>query len=90
MNWDFPYASRRMPVLARNCVATAQPLGAQAGISMLQKGGNALDAALATAIALTVVEPCNNGLGSDLFTSRRLRSSFIVPITPPEKMTLVA
>jgi len=35
MNWNFPYSSRRMPVLARNCVATAQPLAAQAGLSML-------------------------------------------------------
>ncbi len=67
MNWDFPYPSRRMPVMARNCVATAQPLAAQAGLSMLAKGGNAIDAAIATAIALTVVEPCNNGLGSDAF-----------------------
>src|ERR1700750_237765 len=67
MNWDFPYPSRRMPVMARNCVATAQPLGAQAGLSMLAKGGNAVDAAIATAIALTVVEPCNNGMGSDAF-----------------------
>jgi gamma-glutamyltranspeptidase/glutathione hydrolase len=67
MNWEFPYASQRMPVLARNCVATTQPLAAQAGLSMLAKGGNAADAAIATAIALTVVEPVSNGIGSDAF-----------------------
>lgn len=66
-NWDFPYPSQRMPVLARNVVATSQPLAAQAGLRMLLKGGNAVDAALATAIALTVVEPVNNGIGSDAF-----------------------
>jgi gamma-glutamyltranspeptidase/glutathione hydrolase len=56
-----------MPVLGRNVVATSQPLAAQAGLRMLQQGGNAVDAALATAIALTVVEPTSNGLGSDAF-----------------------
>ena len=66
-DWDFPYASQRMPVLARNAVATSQPLAAQAGLSMLLKGGNAVDAALATAITLTVVEPTSNGIGSDAF-----------------------
>jgi len=66
-SWDFPYPSRRMPVLARNVVATSQPLAAQAGLRMLLKGGNAVDAALATAITLTVVEPTSNGIGSDAF-----------------------
>jgi gamma-glutamyltranspeptidase/glutathione hydrolase len=65
--WDFPYTSQRMPVLARNVVATSQPLAAQAGLRMLLKGGNAADATLATAIALTVVEPTMNGIGSDAF-----------------------
>jgi gamma-glutamyltranspeptidase/glutathione hydrolase len=65
--WDFPYASQRMPVLAANVVATSQPLAAQAGLRVLLKGGNAVDAILATAITLTVVEPTMNGIGSDAF-----------------------
>ena len=66
-DWSFPYPSQRMPVLARNIAATSQPLAAQAGLSMMQKGGNAVDAALAAAITLTVVEPTSNGIGSDAF-----------------------
>ncbi|TMG89341.1 MAG: gamma-glutamyltransferase family protein, partial [Betaproteobacteria bacterium] len=66
-DWTATYPSRRQPIFARNAVATSQPLATQAGIAMLRAGGNAIDAALATAIALTVVEPCSNGLGSDLF-----------------------
>jgi gamma-glutamyltranspeptidase/glutathione hydrolase len=66
-SWDFPYASQRMPVMARNIVATSQPLAAQAGLQALARGGNAVDAALAAAITLTVVEPTSNGIGSDAF-----------------------
>jgi gamma-glutamyltranspeptidase / glutathione hydrolase len=67
IDWQMPYASQRMPVLARNVVATTQPLAAQAGLRMLLQGGNAVDAALAAAIAAAVVEPCSNGIGSDAF-----------------------
>ena len=67
MDWNFPYASKRMPLLAANCVATTQPLAAQAGLSMLARGGGAVDAAVAAAITLTVVEPVMNGIGSDAF-----------------------
>ena len=62
-----PYASRRSTVLANNMVATSQPLAAQAGLSMIARGGNAADAAIATAITLTLVEPSGNGVGSDAF-----------------------
>ncbi|HEY7270933.1 MAG TPA: gamma-glutamyltransferase, partial [Dehalococcoidia bacterium] len=65
---DFPYASRRMPVLApHGVVATSNPLAAQAGLRMLLKGGNAVDAVIATATTLTVVEPWVNGIGADAF-----------------------
>jgi len=65
--WNFPYPSQRMPVLAQNIVSTSQPLASQAGLRMILKGGNAVDAAIAAAITLTVVEPCMNGIGSDAF-----------------------
>lgn len=65
--WSFPYAWPRKPVLAENVVCTSQPLAAQAGLRMLADGGNAVDAAIATAITLTIVEPVSNGIGSDAF-----------------------
>lgn len=67
LNWSLPYPARRVPIFARNVVATSHPLAAQAGADALRRGGNAVDAALATAITLTVVEPCSNGIGSDAF-----------------------
>ncbi|WP_295312264.1 gamma-glutamyltransferase family protein [Roseobacter sp.] len=62
-----PYPSRRSPVIADNIVAASQPLATRAGLAMLARGGNAVDAALATAITLTLVEPSGNGIGSDAF-----------------------
>ena len=66
-DWSARYDSVRTPLFARNVVATSQPLAAQAGLRMLLGGGNAVDAAIATAAALTIVEPVSCGLGSDAF-----------------------
>ena len=66
-NFNNPYTSTRLPLFARNVVSTSHPLGAQAGLRMLHKGGNAVDAAIAAAAAMTIVEPVSNGLGSDAF-----------------------
>jgi gamma-glutamyltranspeptidase/glutathione hydrolase len=67
MNPQLPFPGGRQPVLARNVVATSQPLAAQAGAAAFARGGNAIDAALAAAITLTVVEPTMNGIGGDAF-----------------------
>lgn len=66
-DWTFPYPAQKMPLLAANAVSASQPLAAQAGLGMMYQGGNAVDSALATAIALTVVEPVMNGIGGDMF-----------------------
>ena len=68
MNPNNPYKSSRQPVLARGgMVATSQPLAAQAGLFILREGGSAADASIATAAALTVLEPTSNGIGGDAF-----------------------
>ncbi|HTH62096.1 MAG TPA: gamma-glutamyltransferase family protein [Paraburkholderia sp.] len=66
-DWNNPYPTPRLPVFARNIVSTSHPLAAQAGLRMLWKGGNAIDATIAAAAALTVVEPVSCGLGGDAF-----------------------
>ncbi|HEY4069781.1 MAG TPA: gamma-glutamyltransferase family protein [Burkholderiaceae bacterium] len=66
-DWTPTYASQRLPIFGRNVVSTSHPLAAQAGLRMLMNGGNAVDAAIAAAAAMTIVEPVSNGLGSDAF-----------------------
>ena len=69
MNFDYnnPYLTTRLPLFARNVVSTSHPLASQAGLRMMLKGGNAVDAAIAAAATITLTEPVSNGLGSDAF-----------------------
>jgi gamma-glutamyltranspeptidase/glutathione hydrolase len=65
---SFDFVSRRSPVLARNgMVASSQPLATMVGVKILLQGGNAADAAVATAAALNVTEPTSTGVGGDFF-----------------------
>ena len=64
----YAYPSRRRVIYGKKgMVCTTQPLAAQAGLDIMKRGGNAVDAAIATAACLTVIEPNNNGLGGDAF-----------------------
>lgn len=62
----FP-SSRRVVFAGRGAVCCTQPLAAQAGLEIMRRGGNAIDAAIAAAACMTVLEPCSNGIGGDAF-----------------------
>ncbi|WP_342387725.1 gamma-glutamyltransferase family protein [Salinicoccus bachuensis] len=67
-HYSYPYMNRRFSTYAKNgMVATTHPLATEAGIEVMKQGGNAMDAAIATAATLTVVEPTSNGIGGDAF-----------------------
>jgi len=66
-DWNNPYPTARIPLFARNVVSTSHPLAAQAGLRMLLAGGNAVDAAIAAAAAIVLLEPVSCGLGGDCF-----------------------
>ena len=64
----YAYPSHRTVVYARHAMAcTSVPLGAQIGLDVMKAGGNAVDAAVAMAAAMPLLEPTGNGLGADCF-----------------------
>src|SRR5690242_910618 len=67
VDYSLPYPSRRMPAMGRAAIATSHHLASIAGMDMLAKGGNAVDAIIAAAMVLTVVEPTGCGIGGDGF-----------------------
>jgi gamma-glutamyltranspeptidase/glutathione hydrolase len=67
VSFDNPYPSARSSVFGRDVVATSQPLASLAAIEIMRSGGNAVDAAVAAAMTLTLVEPTGCGIGSDAF-----------------------
>lgn len=66
LKYDFP-SKRNVVYGKKGMVCTTQPLAAQAGLEIMKKGGNAIDAAVATAACMTVLEPTSNGIGGDAF-----------------------
>lgn len=78
---SYPYASRRNLVYAaRGMVASSHPLATEAGMRILRSGGNAVDAALAVAAALTVLDPANCGPGGDCFAIVQQRGKPLIGI----------
>src|ERR1700759_1015113 len=66
-DWRAGYSSVRLPIFARNIVSTSHPLAARAGLAWHKKAGNPGDPPIGAAPAMTILEPCSNGLGSDAF-----------------------